>query len=181
MGDIIWGTLITVFITIIVLINRISKQPDTERLIRNLIGAGSLLGLVVSFTQDGVARAIGILLFYFQFASIIFISINKKKPGYFILITTLLLQIPIFQFKSLSYRSQTLFGFNIQQFPGKWFDVEPGSYVSYFNGTYLMDDYRLFPFGINLISLILFIYFIRRRIMAKRSTTADNRFVQKQL
>ena len=125
MSDIIWGTLITIFIAVAVVINIKSKQRDTERLIRNIISVGAILGLVKSFTQDGI-RAIGILLFYFQFASIVFISLNKKKAGYFILIITLLLQTPIFKFDSFSYQSQTLFSLNVEQFPGKWFDIEPG-------------------------------------------------------
>lgn len=159
MGDIIWGTFI--FIAIAILINKKLKHSDTERLIRLILGVGSMLGLFISFTQDRPGKAMGILLFYFQLASIIMISINKNKTAYIILLITLLLQIPILQFDGFSYRSQTLFGFNIQQFPGKYVDLEPGSYVSYFDKPY----YRPFPFGINLISLILFFYFIRSKIL----------------
>lgn len=174
MGDIFLGGLLVIFILIAGLISMKSKQRNTEKLIRNIIGVGAVLGLVVSFTQHGAERAIGLLLFYFQLVGIILISINKKRSGYLILCLTLLLQIPIFQFDHFRYRSQTLFGLNLQEFPGKYFDVEPGSYVSYFDATY--GSQGLFPIGTNLLSISLFVYFNQRRSVWKGRTTANSSF-----
>src|SRR5689334_14741354 len=115
MGDIVWGILIITFIVVATLINKKLKHPDTEHLIRLILSAGAVLGLFISFTQYGTSKAIGILLFYFQLASLVLISINKNKAAYSILLITLLLQIPILHLDSFSYRSQTLFGLNIQQ------------------------------------------------------------------
>jgi hypothetical protein len=110
---------------------------------------------------------LGIVVFGLQLISIILLSKKKKKAGYFLLCLTLFLQIPILNFTILYYHSQNLFGVNIQEFPGKYYDIEPGSYLNYFfNDSYTIAN-PSFPIGINLVSFTLVIYFGNRWKISK--------------
>jgi hypothetical protein len=167
MGDIITGIIFSLFIFIFVLISKKTKQSDTENIIKNLIGLGSILGLFISILQNETQRILGIVIFGLQLLSTILLSKNEKKVGYFLLFLTLISQIPILNFAILNYRCQNLFGINIQEFPGKYYDIEPGSYVSYFfRDSYTVEN-PSFPIGINLVSLIILIYFISRWKISK--------------
>ncbi|OOG74178.1 hypothetical protein B0E44_06665 [Flavobacterium sp. A45] len=162
MGDIITGLFLCIFIFIFVLLNKRIKQSDSENIIRNLIGFGSILGLFISILQDETERNLGIIIFGLQLLSIVLLSKKEKKAGYILLCITLFLQIPILNFTVLKYHSQNLFSINIQEFPGKYIDLEPGSYVNYFyHDSYTISN-PLFPIGINILSLFLLIYFIIR-------------------
>lgn len=175
MGDLIAGSVIVLLIIIAFILNRKSKQPNTEKFIRNLIGFGAVIGLLLSFTNSGSARALGLVLFYLQFTSIILLSLKKRTVGYLLLCLTLLLQIPILNLENFSYRSQTLFGINVLQMPDKHLDVdlEPGSYLNYFNIPHIRYSVEIFPLGINLLSLVLLGYFIYRLLTWKKGTTAN--------
>jgi hypothetical protein len=167
MGDIILGVFFSLFILVFVFISKRTKQSDSENIVKNLIGLGSILGLFISILQNETERILGIFIFGLQFLSIIFLHKGEKKTGYLILCLTLILQIPILNFTILHYRCQNLFGVNIQEFPGKYYDIEPGSYVNYF----FHDSYTIanpsFPIGINLASLALLIYFGNRWKISK--------------
>lgn len=176
MGDIISGTLIIIFILIAVLINKQSRKPDTEKLIRNLIGLGAVLGLVVSFTQHGIERLLGLFLFYLQLTSVVLLSTNRNKIDYILLCFTLLLQIPVLNFEDFSYKGQTIFSAIVQEYPQSFFDLEPGSYVTYINTSYINETNKLFPLGLNLTSLILLVYFIKRRNIWKDRTIVKTGF-----
>lgn len=167
MGDIILGVFFSLFILVFVFISKRTKQSDSENIVKNLIGLGSVLGLFISILQNETERILGIFIFGLQFLSIIFLHKGEKKTGYLILCLTLILQIPILNFTILHYRCQNLFGINIQEFSGKYYDIEPGSYVNYF----FHDSYTIanpsFPIGINLASLALLIYFGNRWKISK--------------
>lgn len=160
MGDIVLGTTIIIFILVAAFINKKSSKPDTEKLIRILIGLGAALGLLVSFAHHGMERILGLIIFYLQLTSVVLLSANKSKFSYNLLCLTLLLQIPIIRLEEFSYRSQNLLGFNIQDHPKFFLDIEPGSYLIYFEQ---LPHSNLFPLGFNVTSLFLLIYFIRRR------------------
>jgi hypothetical protein len=167
MGDIITGIFIGLFIFVFVFISKRTKQSETENIIKNLIGLGSILGLFISILNSETERILGIGIFGLQLLSIIILSKKEKKTGYFLLCLTLILQIPILNFTNLHYRCQNLFGINIQEFPGKYYDIEPGSYVNYFfNDLYIVTN-PLFPIGINLVSVVLLIYFISQWKISK--------------
>ncbi|MBX9807042.1 MAG: hypothetical protein K2X95_04520 [Flavobacteriaceae bacterium] len=167
MGDIITGIFIGLFIFVFVIISKRTKQSDSENIIKNLIGLGSILGLFISILNSETERILGIGVFGLQLLSIVLLSKKEKKTGYFLLCLTLILQIPILNFTNLHYRCQNLFGINIQEFPGKYYDIESGSYVNYFfNDLYNVAN-PLFPIGINLVSVVLLIYFISRWKISK--------------
>jgi hypothetical protein len=167
MGDIILGVFFSLFILVFVFISKKTNQSDSENIIKNLIGLGSILGLFISILQNETERILGIIIFGLQLLSIIFLHKAEKKAGYFLLCLTLILQIPILNFTILHYRCQNLFGINIQEFSRKYYDIEPGSYVNYF----FHDSYTIanpsFPIGINLASLALLIYFVNRWKISK--------------
>jgi cell division protein FtsW (lipid II flippase) len=162
MGDIISGAVILLLLIIAFLINKKSKRPNTEKLIRNLLGLGALVGLVLSLTNNGTARVLGLFLFSLQLTSIISLSLKTRTFGYILLCSTLFFQVPIIKMENVSYRSQTLFGINIAEFPNKYLDIEPGSYLNFFNIPHIRPNDEIFPFGINLLSLVLFAYFVQR-------------------
>ena len=162
MGDLISGAVILLVLLLAFLINKKSKRPNTEKLIRNLIGFGAVVGLVLSLTNCGTARVLGLLLFSLQLASVILLSLRRRVFGYTLLCSTLFFQVPIIKMENLSYRSQTLFGINIVAFPNKYLVVEPGSYLNYFNIPHIRPSDEIFPLGINFLSLVLFAYFVQR-------------------
>ena len=162
MGDIITGVFFSLFILVFVGTRKKTNQSNSEDIVKNLIGLGSILGLFISMLQNETEGILGIFIFGLQLLGIIFLHKRAKKTGYLILCLTLILQIPILNFTILSYSCQNLFGINIQEFPGKYYDIEPGSYVNYHS----RDSYTIanpsFPIGINLTSLALLIYFGNR-------------------
>lgn len=163
MGDIIVGFFLSVFITLFIIISKRTKFSNTETIIKNLIGLGSIFGLLISLFQNGTEMILGLTIFGFQLLGVI-VSYKQstKNVSYLLLCVTLILQVPILNFTTLTYRCQNFFGINIQEFPGKYYDIEPGSYVSYFyRDTYTVTN-PLFPIGVNLVSIILLIYFINR-------------------
>ena len=78
-----------------------------------------------------------------------------------LLILTLALQIPIMHTPGFSYHSQTVVSVNIDYYLGKFWDIEPGSYVHfiYFKEKTTTDK---FSFGLNLIPLLAIYIFWRR-------------------
>jgi hypothetical protein len=99
-------------------------------------------------------------------ASILFYK--EVKIGLPLFMLTLLLQIPVVRELNFSYSNQTLFSFKLEKYPGKFWDVEPGSYIHfiYFDLDYdfvVENSKRESGYGLNLIPLLTIAVFWKRR------------------
>jgi hypothetical protein len=178
MGDIIWGTFIIILALGAFGLYRLSTRKNVEqrsfvKFISLLIILGGLIGfLTTAFNKrllDGYAERYFLTLIFFflqTLASILYF--RQVKVGLPLLTLTLLLQVPIVRGLSFSYRNQTLFGVILQNSPGNFWDIEPGSYVRVFH--FKVDNVAVerspnneSSFGINLIPLLNIIAFLRSK------------------
>lgn len=114
--------------------------------------------VIACFNRSGYAPAIfGLTLLFFMIQAVAgYLYLKRPKAGLPILCFTFLLQIPVIHSGRITYSNQTLLGFNIDDYPGKAFDIEPGSYINFFYGTP-----GSLGIGINLIPLLAILLFLR--------------------
>ena len=168
MGDIIAGFFLIILTFGLYGLYRLATRKTPES--RSFIGfisllllVGGLIGVLVTFFNKNLLEYYPIvfaltLLFFTTQTIASYIYLKFPKVGLPILLFTFLLQTPIIHSDSISYRSQTLLSFNVDNYPGKTFDIEPGSYVSFHSG--IPQDFSI---GINLIPILTTIIFLRDR------------------
>jgi hypothetical protein len=179
MGDIIWGTFLIILILGVFGLYRFStrkkvKQRSFAKLISLLIILGGLIGILITALDGRLMHEhpyiyfLTLIFFVSQtIASILFYK--GVKAGLLLLVLTLLLQTPIVRGINFSYVNQTLFSLRLKQSPGKFVDVEPGSYVHVMYFVYdhnydyfVMDSNRESGFGLNLIPLLIIVVLWRK-------------------
>jgi hypothetical protein len=174
MGDIITGILLIILTFGLYGLYRLLTRKKPEKrsfigFISLLIMIGGLIGILFTCFNKHLLEyyplIFGLTLIFFTIQIVAsYLYIKYPKFGLPILLFTFLLQIPIIHSDRVSYSNQTLLSVNIDNFPGKTFDIEPGSYVSFFNG--IPHDFSL---GINLIPILTTLIFLgnRKRINEK--------------
>jgi hypothetical protein len=168
MGDIIAGILLIILSFGLYGLYRLLTRKKPEKrsfitFISLLIMTGGLIGILFTFLNKTILEyypvIFGLTLFFFMTQTVVsYLYIKYPKFGLPILLFTFLLQTPIIHSDHVSYSNQTLLSVNIDKFPGKTFDIEPGSYVSFFYGIP-----HNFSLGINLIPLLTTLIFLRDR------------------
>lgn len=175
MGDIIIGFLIIIIGIIFFLVGAIRKTPLLLTILYLLL-FGSGIGILISLQFKDVELYLGLVFFSIQFSAIVLVLSKRYKIGYFLLYTSLIIQTPILNLPTLSYRCQTLFSYYLMEFPGKITDLEPGSYLIYTERIPAIAGNEHFPFGINITSLALLIYFysVRRKYKKNNEKASYN-------
>lgn len=170
MGDVILGIGLTLGSIILYLLYllfwKIFKLEKTlSEFVAFIICAGGLLGLITNaFDHRLFQRSFNIYLLALVIFSleIIFSILIIRKKNYALLLISfpLLLQSLDLSLDSFHYRCQTMVSVLIKEYPGKIWDIEPGSYLAYYN--LIPPGEKLFPIGVNLIPIGLIIYFTIR-------------------
>jgi hypothetical protein len=178
MGDIIWGTFIIILALGAFGLYRFSTRKKVEqrsfvKFISFLIILGGLIGFLTTglnerLLDDHPGRYFLTLIFFFSQTLASILYFREVKVGLPLLTLTLLLQIPIVRGLNFSYRNQTLFGVILQDYPGNFWDIEPGSYVHVFhvdvdNVAVERSPSKESTFGLNLIPLLSIIAFLRSK------------------
>jgi len=127
------------------------------------MGFGSILGVLISLQFKDVEFWLGLIFFSIQTTAVILVLTKNQHIGYALLFTSLIIQTPIINSPTISYRCQTLFSYYLMEFPGKISDLEPGSYLSWIEKAPDNFGKGYFPYGINLTSLAILVYFYRAR------------------
>ncbi len=181
MGDIIWGTfLIILILGIFGLYRFFTRKNVDQRSLRKFISlllmVGGLLGLLTMGLNERLRYDhpdtffLSITFFIMQTIASIW-YFKAERVGRYLLIFTLLLQVPIMRSPNLSYSNQTLFSFELYKYPGKWWDIEPGSYVYfiYFDieEFELENTNRKSGFGLNLIPLLTIAVLLKPQLNRK--------------
>lgn len=168
MGDIIAGFFLIILTLGLYGVYKVFTLKTPER--RSFIGffsllllIGGVIGVLLTFFNKNLLEYYPIvyaltLLFFTTQSIASYLYLKFPKIGLPILLFTFLLQTPIIHSKSVSYRSQTLLSFNVDIYPSKTFDIEPGSYTSFHSG--ISKDFSL---GVNLIPILTIIIFLRDR------------------
>lgn len=168
MGDIIAGFFLTLMTLGVYGVYKVvtSKMPERRSFIgffSLLLLVGGVIGVLLTFFNKNLLEYYPIvyaltLLFFTTQSIASYLYLKFPKVALPILLFTLLIQIPIIHSKSVSYRSQTLLSFNVNNYHSKTFDIEPGSYTSFHSGRPTE-----FSLGINLIPILTIIIFLRER------------------
>jgi len=173
MGDIIFGVLTVILILGVLGLYRFFTRKRIEQrsftmFLAILLVLGGLVGLLVTslnrrWYEDHPYTFVLVLLFFIMQSSGGVLYYKRVKVALPLLVFTLLLQIPIVHGSDFSYRSQTLLSFNVDNYPKKIFDAEPGSYVHFVHFESGSSNEKS-GLGINLIPLlIIFIYWKKSR------------------
>lgn len=178
MGDIIWGTFfILLTLGLFGLYIFFTRKNVGQRSFRKFMSLVIILGGLIGTLATGLNERLldehpyQYLLFLTFFITQTIASIlyyRKVKVGLPLLILTLLLQIPIVRIINLSYSNQTLFSLRLVKYPGKIWDIEPGSYVhfiyfdrdSYYVGE--RNSKKELSYGLNLIPLLTIGFLLRK-------------------
>jgi len=170
MGDIIWGTFLIILILGVFGLYRFSTRKKVEqRSFTKFISLLFILGGLIGFLTTGLNERLLHEHPYTYFLTLIFFISQTiasilyymgVKAGLPLLILTLLLQVPIVRGINFSYSNQTLFSLRLEKYPGKFWDIEPGSYVHFMYFDFDLDyafvesSNRKSGFGLNLIPLL---------------------------
>lgn len=168
MGDIIWGTFIIILILGVFGLYRFSTRKKVEqrsftKFISLLFILGGLIGFLTTalnerLLHDHPYRYFLTLIFFISQTIGSILYYKGGKAGLPLLILPLLLQIPIVRRINFSYNNQTLFSFTLENYPGKFWNIEPGSYVHFtyfdFDHVVVENSNRKSGFGLNLIPLL---------------------------
>lgn len=168
MGDIIAGIFLIILAFGIYGLYKVVTRKTPEK--RSFIGfivllimVGGLIGFLLTFFNKNLLEYYPIvflltLLFFTTQTIASYLYFKFQKVGLPILFFTFILQAPIIHSDSISYRNQTLISFNLDNYTGKTFDIEPGSYISFHSG--MPQDFSL---GVNLIPILTTVIFLRDR------------------
>lgn len=188
MGDIIWGTLLVLLtLGLFVLYRFLTWKRVEQRSFRKFISLVIILGGLIGILATGLnERLLDNHPYQYLLTLIFFITqtlasmlyYREVKVGLPLLMLTLLLQIPVVRGLNFSYSNQTLFSFKLAKYPGKFWDLEPGSYVHfiYFNFEYInvKDSKRVSGYGLNLIPLLTMVVFWRKTVLIEVRTKRTN-------
>lgn len=150
------------------------KQRSFAKLISLLLILGGLIGVLTTALNERLLHEhpyiyfLTLIFFVSQtIASILFYK--EVKARLLLLVLTLLLQTPIVRGINFSYINQTMFSLRLELSPGKFGNVEPGSYVHVMSFAYdlnydyfVMDSNRESGFGLNLIPLLIIVVLWRK-------------------
>lgn len=174
MGDIIWGTFLTILALGLFGLYRFWTrkkvgQRSFRKFILLLIVLGGLIGILTTglnerLLDDHPYQYLLTITFFITQTIASILYYREVKVGLPLLILTLLLQIPIVRGLSFSYSNQTLFSFRLEKYPGKFWDLEPGSYVHflYFDYVIVKTSKRESGYGLNLIPLLAIAVFWKK-------------------
>jgi hypothetical protein len=178
MGDIIWGTFLTIltlglFGLYIFFTRKKVGQRSFRMFISLLIILGGLFGVLTTglnerLLDDHPYQYLLTLTFFITQTIASILYYREVKVGLPLLILTLFLQIPIVSAHNFSYSNQTLFSFRLEKYPGKIWDIEPGSYVHFiyfdvdFEYVVAGDSKKESGYGLNLIPLLTIAVFLKR-------------------
>ncbi|NDK57349.1 hypothetical protein [Pontibacter fetidus] len=164
MGDILNGFFIILLVLCLkwlykLLTRKVPEKRSFAGFASLLFFVGGILGIIITIYNQTLLESystVYVLILMFFIAQSIGGLLYTKTPKIAlpILLSTLVMQVPIITINNFSYRSQTLVSFNINKFPSKLFDIEPGSYVSFFYG--IPHDFQL---GINLVPVIVMLFY----------------------
>jgi hypothetical protein len=175
MGDIIsGGVLIVLTLGVFGLYRFFTRRKIEQRSFIKFISILLILGALIGFLTTGLNERLldddpclyflTIVFFTSQaLASILYYK--AVRIGLPVLILTLLLQIPILRDFNFSYHNQTMVSISIASYPGKFWDIEPGSYVHFvyfdFDHVLIEKQNKKLSFGLNLIPLLAVIAFVK--------------------
>jgi hypothetical protein len=176
MGDIIWGTFLIILTLGVFGVYRFFTRKKVEqrsfiKFISLLLILGALIGVLTTGLNarlyDHPYIYFLTLVFFILQTSASILCYRTLKIGLPLLILTLLLQIPLASDLNFSYRNQTMFSFVVKRYPGKFFDLEPGSYVHFIYSNYdnglVENNNRKLSLGVNLVPLLTIIAFWKNR------------------
>ena len=170
MGDIIWGTfLIILTLGLFGLYRFFTRKKVGQRSFRKFLSLLIILGGLIGIFTTGLNERLLdehpyqyllTLTFFITQAIAGVLYYREVKFGLPLLTLTLLLQIPLVRGLDLSYSNQTLFSFRLEKYPGKFWDIEPGSYVHFIyfdmDSDYVVErnSKKELGYGLNLIPLL---------------------------
>ena len=174
MGDIIWGTFLIILTLGLLGLYRFFTRKKVEqrsfcKFISLLIILGGLIGILTTGLNERLLdehpyQYLLTLTFFITQTIASILYYREVKVGLPLLILTLLLQIPVVRGLNFSYSNQTLFSFKLEKYPGKFWDLEPGSYVHFiyfdFDLVVVEDSKRESGYGLNFIPLLTIAVFL---------------------